>query len=102
MAYNLLSRDTFDQKYCENRFTLLTSPVLLKVSRNGLDPSVLSTYTPSLLVLPLTPCQVLFAVTINVLFVSITRTALMARVELVKNVFSDPPVAGCTPTELDP
>ena len=100
-AYNLLSRDTFDQKYCENKFKLLVSLELLEVSRNGLDPSVLSLYNPSLLVLPLTPCPLLFAVASNELFGSITRTALMARVELVRNVFSVPPVAGCTPTELD-
>ena len=93
-AYNLPSRDTFDQKYCENKFKLLVSPELLGVSRKGLDPSVLSLYNPSLLVSPLTPCPILFAVANNVLFGSITRTVLMARVELVRNVFSVPPVAG--------
>ena len=94
IAYNLLSRDTFDQKYCENKFKLLVSPELLEVNRNGLDPSVLSLYNPSLLVSPLTPCPILFAVASNVLFGSITRIVLMVRVELVRNVFSVPPVAG--------
>ena|SRR5437763_15868938 len=102
IAYNLLSRDTFDQKYCENKFRLLVSPEMLEVSRDGLDPSVLSIYNPSLLVLPLTPCPILFAIASSVLLGSITRTALMASVELVRKVFSVPPVAGCTPTELDP
>ena len=104
-TYMLPSRDTFDQKYCENEFKALISPALLEVRRNGVvEPSVLSLYSPSLLVFPLTPSPILVAVASRyVLLGSITRTLVMASVELVKKVVGGTfPVVDLTLTVLEP
>ena len=104
-TYMLPSRDTFDQKYCENGVKALVSPALLEVRRNGVvEPSVLSLYSPSLLVSPLTPSPVFVAVASRyVLLGSITRTLVMASVGLVKKVVGGTfPVVDLTLTVLEP